>query len=92
MSFLGMGKSIAPMVSERSQPARLPPPLIVAMSFHRLFLGRLLSSRACPRFTGGDYFALPWLQLATAVNQTTQENYLTSTSRLIEASKRRTRT
>lgn len=30
----------------------LLPPIIVAMSFNRLFLGRLLSSRACLRFTG----------------------------------------
>ena len=48
-----MGKSIAPMLPRGGGKAQgLPPSMIVAMSFHRLFLGGLLSSRARLRFTG----------------------------------------
>jgi len=39
------------------KPQGLPPAMmIVAMSFHRLFLGGLLSSRARLRFTGWQAF------------------------------------
>jgi len=54
------------------KPQGLPPAMmIVAMSFHRLFLGGLLSSRSRLRFTGWQAFCntLPqfanWLGPAT---------------------------
>jgi hypothetical protein len=44
-----------------------PPAIIVTMSFNRLFLGGLLSSRARLRFTGWEYSALNRLDKAVIV-------------------------
>jgi hypothetical protein len=53
VSFFRHGKSFAPMVAlGGSDQPESPPGIIVTMSFNRLFLGGLLSSRARFRFTG----------------------------------------
>jgi hypothetical protein len=57
LEFSEAWKSIAPMPLRWKQPHGQLPPIIVTMSFNRLFLGRLLSSRARLRFTGFGYSA-----------------------------------
>ena len=57
LEFSEAWKSIAPMHLRWKQPHGQLPPIIVTMSFNRLFLGRLLSSRARLRFTGFGYSA-----------------------------------
>ena len=53
MSFLRHGEIYrSDVASGGGKPQGLPPPMIVAMSFPRLFLGGLLSSRARLCFTG----------------------------------------
>ena len=54
LSFLRHGKSFAPMLwfSGGSNRRRWPPPIIVTMSFRRLFLGGVLPSRARLRLPG----------------------------------------
>ena len=74
-----MGKSIAPMLPlGEGKPQGLPLPVIVAMSFHRLFLGGLLSSRARLRFTGGQHFAIsfPSSQIGWDQQPTKKEDVL----------------
>lgn len=65
MSFLRHGKSIVPMLAPGGSDRQGSlPPIIVAMSFNRLFLGGLLSSRARLRFTGCHSFCNNLPQLA----------------------------
>jgi hypothetical protein len=60
MSFPRHARSIAPIrESNHGRDHRSnPPAFIVAMSLDRIFLGRLLSSRACLRFTGQSEHAI----------------------------------
>ena len=60
MSFPRHDRSIAPMRESNHGRDRRgnPSAFIVAMSLDRIFLGRLLSSRACLRFTGQSEHAL----------------------------------
>jgi hypothetical protein len=57
MSFFRHGRSIGPMYGKQNRGTEAPL-LIVRDESHRLSLGRLLSSRACLRFTGCVQFAM----------------------------------
>ena len=69
VGFQGIRKSIAMndakkclQVAVEADMQSAHRPQYIAMSFHRLFLGRLLPSRACLRFTGeADNIVPHWL-------------------------------